>query len=266
MKIVIHQICYSEETLKDIPEGFLTLDNLRNERPDWREYWPIRNFLLKNKLDNDTLYGFFSPKFTSKTGLNFLQIKEFVNKNYCNHDTITFSPFWDLGSMFINIFEQGDFFHPGLMNVSEEFANKYLDGFQLRGAISHSNNNVFCNYILGNIAFWEKWLEIGEMLFSAAEFLNDSLSVNLRKETTYGLQKLPMKIFIQERLATLCLMKHQNLKNLAYSPFLIGASTTPFNKLWNESITSDALKIAFTQTNNHMYINEFSNIRKKINI
>ena len=40
------------------------LDNLRNERPDWREYWPIRRFLLEGTPDPDAFYGFFSPRFS----------------------------------------------------------------------------------------------------------------------------------------------------------------------------------------------------------
>ena len=59
MKTRIYQICYSKETLANVPVGFLVLDNVANERPDWREYWAIRNFLLNNYLSEDTLYGFF---------------------------------------------------------------------------------------------------------------------------------------------------------------------------------------------------------------
>jgi hypothetical protein len=51
MKIEIRQICYSEETYSSIPEGFMALDYRDNSRPDWREFWPIRQFLLENTLE-----------------------------------------------------------------------------------------------------------------------------------------------------------------------------------------------------------------------
>lgn len=41
----IHQIFYSDDTRRTLDPGFIPLDNLANERPDWREYWPIRKFL-----------------------------------------------------------------------------------------------------------------------------------------------------------------------------------------------------------------------------
>lgn len=76
--IHIHQIYYSEQTQRDSDRGFIGLDNLANARPDWREYWPIRNYLLKNRLNEDDYYGFFSPKFKAKTNLNADTVREFV--------------------------------------------------------------------------------------------------------------------------------------------------------------------------------------------
>jgi len=59
MKTNIYQIFYNEETKKTRDTGFLPLDNTENLRPDWREYWPIRNYLLNKSIDEDALYGFF---------------------------------------------------------------------------------------------------------------------------------------------------------------------------------------------------------------
>jgi hypothetical protein len=73
----VYQIYYSDETRKSNDSGFLQLDNLGNDRPDWREYWPIRKYLLENTLDENTFYGFLSPKFKDKTGLSSDQVYEF---------------------------------------------------------------------------------------------------------------------------------------------------------------------------------------------
>jgi hypothetical protein len=47
----IFQIFYDAQTKKSLDPDFLPLDNLENSRPDWREYWPMRNYLLNNALD-----------------------------------------------------------------------------------------------------------------------------------------------------------------------------------------------------------------------
>jgi hypothetical protein len=44
--IKLYQIVYSQKTLENIGAGYLPLDNLDGARNDWREYWPIRKFLL----------------------------------------------------------------------------------------------------------------------------------------------------------------------------------------------------------------------------
>ncbi len=264
MKTRIYQICYSPETLTNVPEGFLVLDNLKNERTDWREYWPMRQFLLSNYLSDEVLYGFMSPKFMQKTGLNHQQVESFIQANYRGQDIVSFSPFWDLTSIFKNVFEQGDFFHPGLTNACQAFADAHIAGLDLRDAITHSQNTVFCNYFLAKKSFWLEWLKLGELLFNEAENQQSELAKILNESTTYGVQSLPMKIFVQERLATICLLANPKMECLAYSPFLIGASTTPFNQFLRESILSDALKMAYSNTEQGSYLQAFSEIRNNI--
>ena len=96
--IELRQICYSPQTLSELPEGMLALDYQDNARPDWREYWPIRQFLLNNVLADNTLYGFFSPKFGYKTGLGSADVQAFIHQDSGQHDAYFFSPFWDLSS------------------------------------------------------------------------------------------------------------------------------------------------------------------------
>ena len=111
--IELRQICYSPQTLSELPEGMWALDYQDNARPDWREYWPIRQFLLNNVLADDTLYGFFSPKFGYKTGLGSADVQAFIHQDSGLHDAYFFSPFWDLSSFFINILSKAIFFTLG---------------------------------------------------------------------------------------------------------------------------------------------------------
>ena len=223
MKIKAYQICYSPETLASVPEGFHALDYTDNSRPDWREFWPIRQFLLNNYLDDNTLYGFLSPKFNLKTGLDFSSISDFINSNYTGQDIVTFSPFWDLSALFKNIYEQGDFFHPGLLHAAQLFSNNHLSSFNLNATITHSSNTVFCNYFFAKTSFWKEWLKLANLLYLAAENDDSELLNVMNANTTYGTKNLPMKIFIQERLASTCLLLNSNLLTLNYDIFKISS-------------------------------------------
>ena len=44
-RIEAFQICYTAESAQSVPAGFKALNNLDNARADWREYWPIRQYL-----------------------------------------------------------------------------------------------------------------------------------------------------------------------------------------------------------------------------
>ena len=264
MKTQIYQICYSDETFDQVPEGFLALDNRDNVRSDWREYWPIRNFLLNNYLADDVLYGFMSPKFASKTLLDHAGIHQFLDSNYRDEDVISFSPFWDLSSIFKNIFEQGDFFHPGLANICKQFCDQFAAGLDTHHVITHSQNTIFCNYFLAKKKFWVEWLDLGEKLFQCAESSNSQLAQDLNHTTTYGVQQLPMKIFVQERIATIILLLNSEMKSLAFSTFNTGPSTTPFNQFLNEAVISDSLKMSYAKTKHPAYLNQFGKFRDEI--
>lgn len=264
--IELRQICYSPQTLSELPEGMLALDYQDNARPDWREYWPIRKFLLNNVLADDTLYGFFSPKFGYKTGLGSADVQAFIHQDSGLHDAYFFSPFWDLSSFFINIFEQGDFFHPGLTQASQKFVDSIGLSTPVKFQVTHSQNTVFCNYIVANKTFWLKWLALGERLFFAAEHpeADPQLQALLKDDTTYGEQRLPLKVFLLERLATLLLLNEPALKAKGYDCFQLSPSITPLNQFFNEAVQCNALKMAYDQSASPFNLHAFMNLRNQV--
>jgi len=115
-KLQIYQIAYDAASLESVQKsGFLMLDNLSNQRPDWYEYWPIRGYLSTHVMDDDVWYGFFSPKFSEKTGLGMSDIRVFVDKVTATKDVdvVLFSPQPDMGAHFLNVFEQAEMFDTG---------------------------------------------------------------------------------------------------------------------------------------------------------
>ena len=264
--IELRQICYSAQTLSELPPGMLALDYQDNARPDWREYWPIRQFLLNNVLADNTLYGFFSPKFGYKTGLGSADVQAFIHQDSGRHDAYFFSPFWDLSSFFINIFEQGDFFHYGLTQASQKFVDSIGLSTPVKFQVTHSQNTVFCNYIVANKTFWLKWLALGERLFFAAEHpeADPQLQALLKDDTTYGEQRLPLKVFLLERLATLLLLNEPALKAKGYDCFQLSPSITPLNQFFNEAVQCNALKMAYAQSASPFNLHAFMNLRNQV--
>lgn len=185
--------------------GFIPLDNTKNLRPDWYEFWVMLNFLRNHDLEDDAWYGFLSPKFYEKTGFHSDFVFKVIDAYANQGNVVLFSPGWDQISYFLNPFEQGEVWHPGLMAISQDFVNKCQPGVNLNTLVSDMSTSVFSNYIVAKKEFWAQWRKIAEQFF---EFVENNLEHQMT--TSYGsLQnQTPMKTFIQERLATLILSTH----------------------------------------------------------
>ena len=132
-KIFIYQIYYSKETRSKLDLGFIPLDNTENQRPDWREFWCIKSFFDKNKIDNENFYGFFSPKLFDKTGLTSSSIYNFINQNHESIDIFLFNPIKKSSFVFFNVIDQAvdkhksiTFDSPGSKPIIERAIEKNL--------------------------------------------------------------------------------------------------------------------------------------------
>lgn len=258
----LYQIAYSPETLAAIEPGYQLLDNLANERPDWYEYWPIRRFLLNQALDEQAFYGFFSPKFGAKTQLSCAQVRQFVLDASPQADVVLFSPQPDMGAFFLNVFEQGETFDPGLIDAFERFLDHVGRRVDLRALVMDSTQVVFSNYFVARPAFWREWLALNERFFAVCEGEDSVLRAALTRPTSYG-PNAQRKVFMMERMASLLLATQPRWRVKAADPFGFGWSMTRLRQYPQEAVISDALKLAFRQQGFPEYMRAFAEIRQR---
>lgn len=198
--IEIHQIFYNDKTRTSVKPPFIPLDNTLGEK-SWFEFWPILNFLNKNELREDTLYGFVSPKFTEKTGITPAQAIQSIQARN-GADVLLFSYKWDLLSYFLNPWEQGEIWHPGITRETQKFL--YAENIQtnLKYLITSCRSSVFSNFIVANKKYWSIWKAISTKFYIYA---NNPYNEIYMMNTTYMDKQYPMKVFIQERFPTLIL-------------------------------------------------------------
>lgn len=262
--IHIYQICYSEKTRRENDTGFLVLDNMANPRPDWREYWPIRDFLLHNRLNADDYYGFFSPKFRLKTSLDSAAVHAFVRAHAPEADVFLFSPFFDLCAYALNIFEQGSAGHPDVAKAALGSLGLVAPGVDLQTLMMSSQNVVFCNYIVAKPAFWKVWLEHCEPIFALAEENASELAALLNADTAHDGGGAPVKVFVIERMASLLLSTQSRWKVKAFDSTMLPFSTAPISKLPRELMLLDALKIAASCQQRPEYLSCFLELRNRL--
>ncbi len=256
----LYQIAYSPETLASVEPGYLVLDNLANSRPDWYEYWPIRHFLLSNTLDDNTFYGFFSPKFGSKTGWSHARVTEYVQAHEASTDVYLFSPQPDMGAFFLNVFEQGETFDPGLIDAFSALLDSIGRSTALRSLVMDTRQIVFSNYFVARPAFWREWLLLNEALFAACEGPESALQLALTRPTSYAANG-QRKVFLQERAASFLLTTQPAWRTKAADPFPMCWSTSRFRDYPIDAFISDALKIAFREQGYPEFMQAFAQIR-----
>lgn len=262
----LFQIFYDAATRATLDPGFEPLDNSANERPDWYEYWPIRRYLASRRLEPSAHYGFLSPLFFSKTGLRGRQVSEFVAQAG-DADVVTFSPHPCHGAVFYNVFEQGANCFPGFLEVATRCLAEVAPGVSLERVVNDSRNTVYSNYFAAKPAFWEAWKAVFERLCAHAESASSPLYEPLNRPVAYAkddgaAKPAQMKIFVMERIASL-LLATRGFAVRNYPPFAMPVSA-PFVGRVPELVALDALKIAYAQTGETVYLEQYAERRDRL--
>jgi len=127
-----------------------------------------------------------------------------------------------------------------------------------------STQIVFSNYFFAKPAFWRRWLQVNERIFYLCEEQPEFASkIGLLQKTTYrdGVQR---KVFLMERIASCLLTSEPQWQVANYNTFLCAYSASRLNEFPGECQTADALKIAWNNTGNDLYIYEFHNLISRI--
>lgn len=262
-RVEIRQIFYSEATRQQLDSGFIPLDNC-NQRPDWREYWPIRGFLQQNTLDENTLYGFFSPKFGQKTTLTSAAVREFLATVPRDIDVVGFSPFFDQGAVHLNTFEQAATNHANSWPVFEQAVAFVAPGLDPHNVVMDSRHSIFCNYFVATAAFWRRWLAVNEVLFSVAEAGTSALAQLLNAPLPYANGFVPAKVFVQERVVSLLLLGERHWRTRHFDPLRLPMSGSIISPYPADLLVLDALKTAAIETGHDNYLKLFQQVRNTL--
>lgn len=199
----IFQIFYDQRSRSQLQKGFLPLDNTENRRPDWYEFWVMLNHLEAHGLQEDTWYGFLSPNFTQKTGIESRELLGVVDAVDRSADVVLVDLGWDQIAYFENVWEQGEIWHPGIEDLTQHFLEVSGSNFQLSEVVSDTSTAVFGNYVIAKKAYWDAWRLLARKFF---DFVEGGDQGGFAAMTTYGNRGYaPMKTFMQERFPSIIL-------------------------------------------------------------
>ena len=245
------QIAYSAETLNPISPDFAILNNLDNAKPEWYELWPMLQYLNATPLDDDCWLGFFSPKFHLKTGWTGWNIKEFTLRQSNQCEAVLFGQAWDQIAYFRNVFEQGEYWHPGLTEISEEIYRRVGLNVNLKMLVNHTGNACFSNFIVAKPTYWKMWAYYANRLFEFIENDDSRIGKLSRGDVSYGAKErlAPIRTFIQERLHAILL----NQISGQVVTFERVTESQPFERLF-EATHENSLKLKLCDIHKRLYL------------
>lgn len=262
-KILIHQIFYDEESKSKVMKGFIPLDNSNYKDNGWFEFSPMLSFLRTTELEDDVWYGFLSPRFFEKTNFSSEYVINLIEKIGHLGDVALFPTGWDQLSYFLNPWEQGEIWHPGIQEKTQLFLDSSNFKINLKNIVTDTTTSVFSNFIVAKKNYWIEWKKISELFFNYEESTISNSYTKYRNSTN----KYLMKAFIQERFASLILATG---KYKTFTPD-ISTSGAIFSQLFPNDIntrrlliTCDILKQRYRQDLSEDLLNSYWKIRNTI--
>ena len=260
-QIRLYQICYNEETKQAIDPLCIPLDNSHSPKLEWFEFYPIKQFLDNNELEENTYYGFLSPRFYEKTGVTIGNLINLIQENSQEGIDVFLSSL-GFGSIayYQNLFEQGEMWHSGLKQLTQQALNKMGISVNLDTLVSSTHSAAYCNYIIGNKAYWQEWRQLADSFYNLVENDKSELGEMLRADTAYWRGDSPMRTFIQERLPSVILASNK------YKTCSFGREINPNLLEHSKFEMCNYFKGRYNQTRDPMDLAVYRHIRETIHL
>ena len=258
----VFQIYYKSEQLEHLDPAFTPYDNTANPDPAIQE-WLIWDKMYQACVDQGVdQWGFVSWKFHDKMGIIGQQMLDYVNANP-GHDVYLFNPAIINEAVFINGWEQADYYHPGLSDLANDFLERTgVEDYNVKEVLLDRTRMSFATYFVANRKFWDGYMELTRQIFTLAEkdatFKHKVFGEGL---SNYNLNKaLPMFPFLNERMVS----NYIDLNNLDVLPYMHTPETLPgkYQPYIGEISALSDLKLAVNDYESDEIFNAWNNLRQ----
>ncbi|WP_050476265.1 hypothetical protein [Herbaspirillum rhizosphaerae] len=259
MNIYLYQIARNADT------GFMALPREGSDgREDWGDYAAIRAYFMNEAVDEEALYGFVPADFVQKTGLGAEQIAAFVDQNP-DKDAYLFFPFTRDAACFLNVFEEGEFRHPGLQQLAQDYLEAVGLSLDLREFVTDFRAVAHTGYVVAKPVFWKTWFDLAEKVFELAESGNDALAARLNAPSAgAGAPQATMKSLLTERIASLVLALDQQLRIAVFDHAKLPLSDLSLLAYQDQLSELDGMKRDYLATGDIACIDKFLALRNSI--
>ncbi|NCQ52070.1 hypothetical protein GW796_09285 [archaeon] len=204
----IYQIYYDEKSKSKISRLLMPYNNSNPDKPFEFEYGVMRKLYKNFDFEKEKYLGVLSWKFKEKSRIDPSKLVLWLDKNK-KKDVYTINPFYMLNKRYKSLWEQGEYFNPGIKNITKELLERANINLDLER--SHSAKVAcYCNYWVANKKFWDLYMSYTEKLYEEMYNSDEEMYKKLFIEKADKEINSGMFSFIMKRMFSSVLEKHQN--------------------------------------------------------
>jgi hypothetical protein len=216
LMVKIHQIYYLDQQRAFLDPAFIPYDNTENPRPQWAEYHVFRKEYASHPCPEGSHVGYVSWKFGAKARIPGQRFLDYVSANP-GYDVYFINPFPIHLRLFKSVWEQGEYYHPGITRLSQAVLRRAGYAFDLAAMVNDESTLLYSNYWVGNRTFWDKYMKLaGDVEQVLEQGLTETERAFLLSAADRN-AKLSHIAFILERLFSTLLLHDPGIKSRAYS-------------------------------------------------
>ena len=173
MTVSIYQIQYSDEVIGGFDPDFIKYDCRAHPENEKREIAHMQRFFDegKRKNNNSQYVGLVSPKFNDKSNLHGDEFIQWIVNNP-GYDVYFVNPFPQLQYFHFNVWEQGEYWHPGLLELADYLFKSANFDIKTKCLPRNSSNTLlYSNYWVANERFWWEFMEFVRKFTTAVDSL-----------------------------------------------------------------------------------------------
>jgi len=218
MQIKIYQAYYKPEQQSELDTLFTPYDNSAGGNPSISEYLIYKGIYAKAMEEKCDLWGHFSWQWKTKLeGPKAEDIFAWIN-NKPGYDVYTFNAFPQEVANQWNVWEQGQWCHPHMMDLAQAILPKMGVSADIIKQSMGIKHYCMANYMVGNQKFWDGFLAFVDKFFEVCETLDEATTAKLNESAEYPYNTgLNYRGFFIERLvSTYLLLNNDNLRIMPY--------------------------------------------------
>jgi hypothetical protein len=208
MKTKIFQICFESSQLDQVDAKLTPFDNTENKHPELREYYNFLKVIDDGLTDDLDAWGMFGPRWHEKLKVSSdVLFKEIENNP--GKDVYLFNHARVQDALFFSVWEQGEYYHPGLKDVAKYILEKLNYDPGVVDEITESHITCYCSYFVGTTKFWKDYLDFLAKVTKELDSLPEELYNKFNESANYARDKnLTLFPFLVERLFSTFLLLH----------------------------------------------------------